>query len=127
MARGLSTAAFLFLTGGIFDYLTEEQNCDLEYGPLEKIAQEGQLMVYKHHGFWACMDTLRDMDYLNGLWEKNQACMEAMVTADFWHGKRVLVTGHTGFKGCLAIALAETLRRSDNRLFLRPSHSAQPV
>lgn len=69
-----------FINGGffvfnrkVFDYLTEDQNCDFEYGPLEKIAQEGQLMVYKHQGFWACMDTLRDMDYLNSLWDKNQA------------------------------------------------------
>jgi glucose-1-phosphate cytidylyltransferase len=40
---------------------------------LEKIAAEGQLMVYKHRGFWACMDTLRDMEYLNKLWNDGQA------------------------------------------------------
>lgn len=57
----------------IFDYLTEDDQCDLEVGPLQTIAQEGELMVYKHTGFWACMDTLRDMDYLNNLWEENCA------------------------------------------------------
>lgn len=70
-----------FINGGffvfnrkIFDYLTEDDNCDLEVGVLEDIAREGQLRVYKHRGFWACMDTLRDMDYLNRLWAKGQAC-----------------------------------------------------
>ena len=40
---------------------------------LEEIARSGQLMVYKHPGFWACMDTLRDMDYLNRLWVEGKA------------------------------------------------------
>jgi glucose-1-phosphate cytidylyltransferase len=69
-----------FISGGffvfnkkIFNYLSADDNCDLEIGPLEKIANEGQLMVYKHTGSWACMDTLRDMDYLNKLWNDNKA------------------------------------------------------
>lgn len=69
-----------FINGGffvfnrkIFDYLTTDESCDLEYGPLEKIAEHGELMVYKHHGFWACMDTLRDMEYLNKLWTDEKA------------------------------------------------------
>jgi len=68
-----------FINGGffvfnkkIFDYLSTDDDCDLEIGALEKIAQKGQLMIYKHKGFWACMDTLRDMDYLNDLWRKNK-------------------------------------------------------
>lgn len=71
--EGLVNGGFFVFNRKIFDYLSEEQNCDLEIGPLERIAQDGQLMVYKHKGFWACMDTLRDMDFLNDLWEKNQA------------------------------------------------------
>lgn len=69
-----------FVNGGffvfnrkIFDYLTPDDDCDLEYGPLEVIAKQGELMVYKHHGFWACMDTLRDMEALNKLWYQNKA------------------------------------------------------
>ena len=42
-------------------------NCDLEYGALEKIPSRSQLMVYKHDRFWYCMDTLRDLEYLNKL------------------------------------------------------------
>lgn len=64
---------FFVCNRGIFDYLTHDDNCDLEIGAMERIAQEGQLMVYKHKGFWACMDTLRDADYLNKLWNENKA------------------------------------------------------
>lgn len=69
-----------FVNGGffvfnkkIFNYLSADDNCDLEIGTLEKIAHRGQLMVYKHKGFWTCMDTLRDVEYLNNLWYKNKA------------------------------------------------------
>jgi glucose-1-phosphate cytidylyltransferase len=64
---------FFVFNRGIFDYLHSGDDCDLEYGPLEKIAHEGQLMVYKHKGFWACMDTPRDMEYLNKLWADGKA------------------------------------------------------
>jgi glucose-1-phosphate cytidylyltransferase len=70
---GLINAGFFIFNKEIFDYLSTDNDCDLECGPLEKIAREGQLMVYRHRGFWACMDTLRDMEYLNKLWEENQA------------------------------------------------------
>lgn len=70
---GLINGGFFVFNRGIFDYLSEEENCDLEIGPLEKIAAEGQLMVYKHRGFWACMDTFRDTEYLNRLWAEDKA------------------------------------------------------
>jgi glucose-1-phosphate cytidylyltransferase len=71
--EGLINGGFFVFNRTIFDYLTTDDSCDLEFGPLERIAQEGQLMVYKHRGFWACMDTLRDMEYLNRLWDNGQA------------------------------------------------------
>jgi glucose-1-phosphate cytidylyltransferase len=64
---------FFVFNRKIFDYLTYDDFCDLEYGPLEKLATEGQLKVYKHKGFWSCMDTLRDVDYLNDLWNRGKA------------------------------------------------------
>jgi len=70
---GLINGGFFVFNKGIFDYLSADENCDLEIGPLEKIASEGQLMVYKHIGTWACMDTIRDMEYLNKLWREDQA------------------------------------------------------
>jgi glucose-1-phosphate cytidylyltransferase len=39
-----------------------------EKAPLEKIAQEGQLMAYKHHGYWYAMDTLQNKNTLESLW-----------------------------------------------------------
>lgn len=71
--EGLVNGGFFIFNRGIFDYLSEDENCDLEIGPMEKIAAEGQLMVYKHRGFWSCMDTIRDMEYLNKLWNENKA------------------------------------------------------
>jgi len=69
-----------FISGGFyvfnrsfFNRLTTDESCDLEAGPLEELAEEGELMVYKHSGKWACMDTIRDMDYLNRLWDNNEA------------------------------------------------------
>ena len=70
---GLVNAGFFVFNKQIFDYLEEGDHCDLEYGPLEKLSREGELMVYKHQGFWACMDTLRDMDYLNQMWEEGKS------------------------------------------------------
>ncbi len=70
---GLINGGFFVLNRKIFDYLTPDESCDLEYGPMEKIADEGQLMVFKHNGFWACMDTIRDAEYLNRLWEEGKA------------------------------------------------------
>lgn len=57
----------------IFDYLTDRDDCDLEYGTLEKLAREGELMVYKHDGFWYCVDTIRDLEYLNKLYDSGEA------------------------------------------------------
>jgi len=70
---GLVNGGFFVFNREIFDYLSPDENCDLEIGPLEEIARKGKLMVYKHTGFWACMDTLRDMDYLNSLWRQGKA------------------------------------------------------
>ena len=69
----LVSGGFFVFGRRIFDYLSADDHVDLEIGPLEKIANEGQLMVYKHSGFWACMDTLRDMESLNKLWSANKA------------------------------------------------------
>ncbi len=70
---GLISGGFFVFKKGVFDYVSEDENCDLEIGPLEKIVGEGQLMVYKHKGTWACMDTIRDMEYLNKLWDEGKA------------------------------------------------------
>jgi glucose-1-phosphate cytidylyltransferase len=72
-SAGLISGGFFVFNRKLFDYLTDDDNCDFEKGPLEQIAAEGELMVYTHDGSWACMDTYRDVEYLNKLWQNNQA------------------------------------------------------
>lgn len=55
------------------DYLSEDENCDLEREPLQALAREGQLSMYPHPGQWQCMDTLRDSLRLNELWDRGEA------------------------------------------------------
>jgi len=72
-SRGMINGGFFVFDRGIFDYLSSDDKCDLEVGALETLAKDGELMVYKHRGFWYCMDTLRDMDHLNRLWKEKKA------------------------------------------------------
>ncbi len=69
----LINGGFMVLSRRIFDHLTDDDSCDFEYGPLEDLARQGELMVYRHNGFWACMDTLRDTEHLNRLWTEDRA------------------------------------------------------
>jgi glucose-1-phosphate cytidylyltransferase len=64
---------FFFRKEFFFEYLSKEESCILERNPLVKLAENGQLNLYKHRGFWACMDTQRDRDHLNQLWTSGQA------------------------------------------------------
>ena len=70
---GLINGGFFVFNKEIFDYLDTDDSCDLEIGVLDKLGDEGELMVYKHNDDWVCMDTLRDMEYLNALWSSNKA------------------------------------------------------
>ncbi|MCX4350728.1 MAG: glucose-1-phosphate cytidylyltransferase [Lachnospiraceae bacterium] len=65
-------AGFMVLNRKIFDYLGEGNEM-LEAGPLEAVAGGGEMMAYKHEGFWSPMDTMRDKEYLEALWESGQA------------------------------------------------------
>lgn len=51
----------------------EEDSTVLEKAPLEKVAKEGQLMAYKHEGFWQCMDTVREKQELEKMWASGNA------------------------------------------------------
>lgn len=56
----------------VLKYISGDQTV-LEKEPLENLAKDGQLMAYKHEGFWQCMDTLRDKQLLEKLWESGKA------------------------------------------------------
>ena len=63
---------FFVLNKKIFDYLRDDFTI-WEKEPLEKLSKENQLIAFKHDNFWYPMDTMRDKDYLENLWEKNEA------------------------------------------------------
>lgn len=69
----LINGGFFVFNREILNYLSVDETCDLEFGPLEHLASMGELMVYRHEGRWACMDTLRDTEFLNRLWSNNEA------------------------------------------------------
>ena len=64
---------FMVFNRNFLDHLMIDENCDFEFGALEKLASEGEVMVYKHNGDWECMDHERDVIYLNDLWNNNKA------------------------------------------------------
>jgi len=65
--KGWINGGFLVLEPEIFGYI-EGDHTVWEREPLENLAKDGQLMAYKHNGFWMCMDTLRDKNELERLW-----------------------------------------------------------
>lgn len=72
IGEGWINGGFMVFEPGIFDYL-EGDDSSLEVDALERLAREGQLMAYRHEGFWQCMDTLRDKRLLEALWHQKQA------------------------------------------------------
>lgn len=64
---------FMVANKELFDYVKDDENCILEREPLETICQKNQMGVYKHNGFWQCMDTQRDRFYLEKLWLADKA------------------------------------------------------
>ncbi len=72
-SQGLINGGFMVFNLKLMEYLSEDPECDFEFGPLEKLATEGEIMTYKHKGFWECADTVRDIEHLNKLWNENKA------------------------------------------------------
>lgn len=63
---------FMVMNPEIFDYIKDDESV-FEKEPLESIAKIKELKAYKHDGYWQCMDTKRDHDHLNMLWDKGEA------------------------------------------------------
>lgn len=63
---------FMVMQPRIFDYIDGDDTV-FEKAPLERLAADGQLMAYKHTGFWKCMDTQRDKQQLEELWASGKA------------------------------------------------------
>lgn len=76
LGEGWINGAFFVLEPGIFEYI-EGDATQWEREPLERLAADGQLMAYRHHSFWQCMDTLRDKRRLDELWQQGSAPWQA--------------------------------------------------
>ena len=68
----LINGGYMVLNPEIFDYL-DGDSCVFEQAPLQKLAEQGQLMSYTHKGFWQCMDNKREMDLLEKMLAKGNA------------------------------------------------------
>lgn len=69
---GWINGGFFVLEPVVINYIVDD-NTSWESEPLEKLARDGQLSAYKHPGFWHAMDTLRDKNLLENLWESGKA------------------------------------------------------
>jgi glucose-1-phosphate cytidylyltransferase len=69
---GWMSAGFFVLDRRVFDYLDGDE-CTFEREPLERLAREGELMAFRHEGFFYAMDTYREYQYLNDIWSGGRA------------------------------------------------------
>lgn len=70
--EGWINGGFFVFERGVFDYLGDDRTI-LEREPLERLAEAGQLMAFRHPGFWQPMDTLREKQLLESLWAEGRA------------------------------------------------------
>lgn len=72
MAEGWINGGYFILNPKVIDYIEGDETI-WERDPVERLARDGQLMGYRHHGFWSCMDTLKEKNYLEELWNNGKA------------------------------------------------------
>jgi glucose-1-phosphate cytidylyltransferase len=70
--EGWINGGFFVLEPGVFDYIADDATL-WERTPMERLAADGQLMAYRHEGFWQPMDTLREKQLLENLWASGKA------------------------------------------------------
>ncbi|MEM7167477.1 MAG: glucose-1-phosphate cytidylyltransferase [Planctomycetota bacterium] len=72
LGEGWINGAFFVLEPGAIDYVEDDATM-WERAPMEGLARDGQLMAYRHEGYWQCMDTLREKQLLQELWDSGEA------------------------------------------------------
>jgi len=70
---GWINGGFFVCEPEIFDYISDSESEVFEQSPLKNLANDGELFTYQHNGFWKAMDSLKDKNDLNDLWNSNQA------------------------------------------------------
>jgi glucose-1-phosphate cytidylyltransferase len=71
-SAGWINGGFFVLEPGAADYIGADETI-WEHEPMERLAADGQLVAFRHPGFWQCMDTLRDVRLLETLWAEGRA------------------------------------------------------
>ncbi|MCC7550720.1 MAG: glucose-1-phosphate cytidylyltransferase [Methanobacterium sp.] len=69
--EGLINGGFFVFNREFFDYLDAHEDCILEADPLENLVTDKELMLYKNDGFWQCVDTYRELELMNSLWNQS--------------------------------------------------------
>ena len=72
IGEGWINGGFFVLEPQVADYIDGDKTV-FEHEPMERLAAEGQLMAYRHDNFWQCMDTVRDVQLLEKLWQSGKA------------------------------------------------------
>ena len=71
LAQGWINGGYFVVEPEFFDLISDDSTI-LEKDPLESAAEMGELMAFKHNGFWKCMDTKRDRDFLEEIWQSGK-------------------------------------------------------
>jgi glucose-1-phosphate cytidylyltransferase len=85
--QGWINGGFFVLDNRIWDYVSESEDLVFEREPLQQLAEDGQLVMFEHHGFWQPMDTYREWSLLNELWNDGRApweqknCLKTLIAA----------------------------------------------
>ena len=72
LGEGWINGGYFVLEPEIKEYIRNNETI-FEKEPLERLAEEGELVAYRHDNFWQCMDTIRDVHVLNSMWEQNKS------------------------------------------------------
>lgn len=67
MDEGYINGGFFVWDKKVLEYLSDDEDCDFEFGPLQKLVEENELHAFRHNDFWQCMDNVRERDYLDKL------------------------------------------------------------
>lgn len=70
--EGWINGGYFVLSPKVIEYIDGDESI-WEREPMERLARDGQLMGYRHYGFWSCMDTLKEKNYLEELWASRRA------------------------------------------------------
>ncbi len=73
MDTGYINGGFFVFNKEVLNYLSEDENCDFEFGAMQQIVKDDQLRAFVHNGFWQPMDNIREKEYLDRLVRENRA------------------------------------------------------